>query len=285
MARTLDQILSELNNVYAPSAQNIQSQIDLIPGQTAANISAADAAQQKAYQNIMTGAQQRGIGFSGIPLGEQANYASTVYAPAVLQAKNQGEQNRLSLIDTLNKLNLDKYGSAQNIQQNEISNDLAQQRLNASLSSGGGGGGGGYSPTLGDLTSLLGGGQGGQGGVQVGYSRGANGSFNFTDSQGHQLNAKQYGLATNQSPRAVLQMMANAGDSGAQQALQFVGGINQDNSWQYDPTKIKNQWQSDLFNALTGQKIQVNNPAQKSPVVNQSVSPFILKTLQNKLPA
>ena len=131
MARTLDQILTELNSVYSPSAQNIQSQMDLIPQQTQASISAADAAQQKAYKDILSGAQQRGLGFSGIPLGEQANYASTVYAPAVLQAKTQGQQNVLTLQDALNKLNLSKYDLANQMRQQELDNEFKQQQLNA----------------------------------------------------------------------------------------------------------------------------------------------------------
>ena len=276
MARTLDQILSELSTTYAPSAQTIQSQMDLVPGQTAANISAADAAQTKAYQNILTGAQQRGIGFSGIPLGEQANYASTVYAPAVLQAKNQGQQNVLTLQDALNKLNLSQYDTALKIRQQDIDNEFKQQQLDAQRAASAASQ---WTPTYTPPNPTP---DSQSGGVQVGYSRGANGSFNFTDSVGHQLNATQYALATNQNPRTVLQMMANAGDSGAKQALNFVGGLNADNTIQYDPTKVTQQWQADLFRALTGQAIKVYNPAQRSPVVNQQVNPFNLNTLQRK---
>lgn len=236
MARTLDQILSELNTTYAPSAQTIQSQMDLIPGQTAANISAADAAQSKAYQNILTGAQQRGIGFSGIPLGEQANYASTVYAPAVLQARNQGQQNVLTLQDALNKLNLDKYSSAQNIQQNEINNEMKQQQLNASLYGGGSGssGGGGYAPTIGDLTALLGG--SGQTSAQqvsapqqVSHPRNEQTAqgFRFYDASNKPISMLQYAQSIGKGDRQIftndiLQPMANAGDKNAQIALKYV---------------------------------------------------------------
>jgi len=238
MARTLDQILLELGNVYNPSAQNIQSQMDLIPGQTNANISAADAAQTKAYQNILTGAQQRGIGFSGIPLGEQANYASTVYAPAVLQARNQGQQNYLTLQDALNKLNLDRYNSAQNIQQNEINNDMKQKQLDASMtsagSSGSNGGSGGYAPTIGDLTALLGGSgqtstQQPQQPQQVSHPRNEQTAqgYRFYDANNNPISMLKYAQSIGKGDRGVfsreiLKPMADSGDKNAQIALKYV---------------------------------------------------------------
>lgn len=229
MARTLDQILTELNSVYQPSAQNIQSQMDLIPQQTQASISAADAAQQKAYQDILSGAQQRGLGFSGIPLGEQAKYASTVYAPAVLQAKAQGEQNKLSLADMLNKLDIAKYNTAQTIQQNEMQNELDAAKIRAQYANAASSA---YTPSLGDLLNNLNNknNQNNQPTVDpnahpknIKTDKG----YVFTDANNNPITMLQYAQAIGKGSnqlfgKDILVPMAKSGDRNAQIALKYI---------------------------------------------------------------
>jgi len=158
--RTLEQIVSELNTVYQPQIANIEAQRALIPQQTEANIKAAEAAQTKAYQDILTGAQRRGIGFSGIPLGEQAQYASNIFAPAVLSARATGQSQALSLQDALNQIYERQRTQAEQIRQYETSLAEQQRQFNAQLAkSGSGGGSSTDNATLNALLSYLTGGK------------------------------------------------------------------------------------------------------------------------------
>lgn len=126
--RTLEQIINELNtNAYANQIETLRKQQELIPQNVQSSIEKAGAAQTQAYENIVTGARRRGIGFSGIPLGEQAKYASTVYAPAVLAAQEAGRTQALSLEDAVNRLVSERAARAEQIRQYEL-NFAEQQR-------------------------------------------------------------------------------------------------------------------------------------------------------------
>ncbi len=75
--------------------------------------------------------------------------------------------------------------------------------------------------------------------------------FGFTDAAGNTINAAQYAAVKGIPFRDLLQSMAQAGDTGAAQALGFVG-----NDYGYDPRKVNQQWQANLYNALTGRNAQ-----------------------------
>lgn len=130
---TFDQIYSELGNVYDPSANLYQQQIDAIPTQTAAAVSQADAKKDLAYEQITNSARQRGMGFSGIPLAEQAKYNATEYAPAIANLKSNAEANRVSLLEAMNSLNRDRRTQAQSIYDNNMSRDLAERQFQESI--------------------------------------------------------------------------------------------------------------------------------------------------------
>lgn len=119
-ARTYDQIVAELAPGYAPQVTNLQNQKGLVSGQVAADIQAAQANQTKAYEDIVSGARRRGLGFSGIPLGEQAQYASTVFAPEVLRARNAGRQRELSLEEAILGIGERQATAAQSLYQQEL---------------------------------------------------------------------------------------------------------------------------------------------------------------------
>lgn len=80
------------------------------------------------------------------------------------------------------------------------------------------------------------------------------GGFSFTIN-GKQANALQYATATGRNIYDVLKTMAKKGDSGAKQALGFVGG-----DAGYDPRKVTQQWQANLYKALTGRTAKINAP-------------------------
>lgn len=124
--RTLDQIIGELGSVYNPQIQTIQQQKALVGQGVEADITQAKAEQGQAYEDILGGARRRGLGFSGIPLGEQAKYASTVFAPQVLRARQQGRQQELSLTDALNQI----YEKRRQYADTLRSGDIAQDQWN-----------------------------------------------------------------------------------------------------------------------------------------------------------
>jgi hypothetical protein len=155
--RTLEQIISELQPSYQPSIDFLRQRQAEIPKTVESDIQAAQAAQTQAYEDILTGARRRGLGFAGIPLGEQARYASQVFAPAVLQARTRGTEAARDLEGTILGLQAEQRQQALSRRQQE--EDLARQ-----LAAAGRGGGGGAAPSetssvLSQLLAFLGGGQ------------------------------------------------------------------------------------------------------------------------------
>lgn len=99
--------------------------------------------------------------------------------------------------------------------------------------------------------------QGGSGGISPTFGGGGYGmrqradkGFDFVDSSGRSVSAATYSAATGIPFRQLLQQMANAGDSGARQALGFVG-----DDYRYDTSKIRPGVTSlgilNLYKALT----------------------------------
>ena len=147
--RTLDQILTELQPSYQPSIDFLRQRQTEIPRTVEADIQAAQGAQTQAYEDILTGARRRGLGFSGIPLGEQARYASQVFAPEVLRARTRGTEAARDLEGTI----LGIQGEIRNaaIARRQREQDIATELANASR----GGGGAAASDTSGVLSQLL----------------------------------------------------------------------------------------------------------------------------------
>lgn len=101
MPRTLEQVLSELDSVFDPQVNSVRSQQALIPQQVAEEEKALGAKQTQAFEQILGGARQRGLGFAGIPLGEQAKYSATEYMPALARLKAGAREGALKLEDAI----------------------------------------------------------------------------------------------------------------------------------------------------------------------------------------
>ena len=99
--RTLDQILSEIGSVYEPQVQSIKQRQAAIPGQIQAEQKGLQAKQEQSFGDILSGARRRGLGFSGIPLGEQAKYTATEYLPALARLQQSGREQAMSLEDAI----------------------------------------------------------------------------------------------------------------------------------------------------------------------------------------
>jgi hypothetical protein len=288
MATTLKQINAELDKYYAPDRQLYQGQLDRLPGQYDAQASGLDAKLQQANTNILTGARSRGLGFSGIPLQEQAQYAATDYAPALANLRTQQEQTRTGILQSLNGLARERNSQATALFNDNRNYDLQQRQFKesqrqfnenlklqreAAARAGGGGGGGDY---LGGLGDIFGGGGGGSApgapaGVQAKMSQRKGGGFNFTIG-GKAVSAATYAKATKTPFRNLLSTMAKNGDAGAKLALGFVG-----NDYGYDRKKINSAQAANIYNALvwgSGRSAKYT-PAKKAAPYKPYVNPTL----------
>lgn len=212
-ARTLDQIIAELNPTYQPQVQSIQQQMGLIPQQIATQEAALGAKQSQAYENILSGARRRGTGvaFGGIPLGEQAKYSATEYMPALANLRTAGTQQATSLQDALNQIEERKQTLGQNIYQTEQQRafeaeqaalNRESQRQSAATSA--------ISPTM--LSQLL----GGQNQPAARAVQQSPGSFAFYGADNTPITAAKYAKQTNQNIGDILYDMGASGDRDAQ---------------------------------------------------------------------
>lgn len=246
--RSLQQVLSELDSVYTPQVDSLRKRQSAIPGQLQAEEQGLAAKQETAFGDIVNGARRRGLGFSGIPLGEQARYTADNYLPALARLRQQGKEQAMSLEDAILGINERRQAQGQNIyqfeqqaaeQRRQFDEQMRMQREQASRASAAASS---FAPSLGLGPSVGGGGGSGASFVEQRADKG----FNFRDQSGAPISAAAYAAATGTPFRTLLQRMAEAGDQGAARALGFVG-----NDFGYDPRKVVDQATAGLYNNLT----------------------------------
>jgi hypothetical protein len=218
MARTLEQIVAELNPTFQPQVQSLQNRAAELPGQIKSEQAGLKAKQGEAFDSILGGARQRGLGFSGIPLGEQAKYSATEYLPALARLQQSGRDQAMSLQDAILGINERRDTQAQQIYQTE--QNRAESARQASAAQAAQASFGNFGNFGGDST------QGAD--TKPKINRSANGGYNFTDAYGEPVNAAEYVALQRQNGvnlgyRELLTRMANDGDSNAKLALQYVG--------------------------------------------------------------
>ncbi len=248
--RSLAQILSELDSTYNPQVDSLRQRQAAIPGAVASDEQGLQAKQETAFGDIVNGARRRGMGFSGIPLAEQAKYTATDYLPAVAKLRQSGREQAMSLEDAILGVHERKNTQGQGIYQYEQS--LAEQKRQfdetkrmqeASQAAAQRAAAAQASPTFGGMPGgPMGGGKQGSG---LTYTQRADKGFNFVNQYGNPISAAQYAAMTGTPFRDLLQIMSRAGDNGAKQALGFVGS-----DYGYDPKKVNNQNLANLYNSL-----------------------------------
>jgi hypothetical protein len=129
MAQTLDQVIASLGSIYDPQIQSVRDQQAQIPKQVADQEQGLQAKQDAAFGDILNGARSRGLGFSGIPLSEQAKYTSTDYLPALANLHTAAINQQQSLTDAINKINEDRFNAGNSMYQFGVQQDFAQQQL------------------------------------------------------------------------------------------------------------------------------------------------------------
>lgn len=123
MAQELGQIIQELDAAYNPSRQAINDRINGLQGAESADLAGLEAQKNQSFDDITNGARSRGIGFSGIPLQEQAKYTASSFLPAVAKVKQQYVANRGSLVDALNQMNMDQHKTAMGLRETQMDRD------------------------------------------------------------------------------------------------------------------------------------------------------------------
>lgn len=164
MARSFQDVLNEVTARSDPQRKIVLDQVASLPAQQQAEEASLDAKKNQAFDDIIAGARRRGTGIAlgGIPLGEQAKYLATDYAPAVANLKTSFGNRRGSLESALADIGRNDYMSAQDIfgreqaldeqrRQFDLSYALQQQQAADArrAATAGGGSGSGFSPTLG----------------------------------------------------------------------------------------------------------------------------------------
>lgn len=236
MARELSQILSELDASYNPQRQTINDRLSLLPEQADAEIKGLESQKTQAFDDILAGARNRGMGFSGIPLAEEAKYVSSSFLPAVARVKQSQNETKLSLIDALNNINLSQNQYAQSVRQQELDRDEQIRQFNEQLAAQKAAAAAAIaSPTLGY-------GGGGSASIAKAEKR-EDGGFNFRDANGNSISAANYSQLSGIPFRQLLQYMSDEGDAGAKAALDWVG-----DDYNYDTGKAVNPG---IYNALT----------------------------------
>ena len=239
-SRTLNQILKELSPTFKPQVESLQQRANLIPGQIKSEEQGLQAKQEQAFGDILGGARRRGLGFSGIPLGEQAKYTSTEFLPALARLRQSGRQEAMSLQDAILGVKERQGTLARDIYQRE--QDRAEQARQASLSRQAQAS---AMPTLGSFGSMFGGQE--QTPITPQMQKRKGGGFNFQDAYGTPINAAEYVQLQNQMGnkitfRDLLSQMSKT-DKGARTALQYVG-----DDFRFNPNAPQNL--SSLFKAL-----------------------------------
>ncbi len=174
MARSVDQIIGELNSVYQPQIDNINKQVAELPAYYQAQTAGVNQAKENAFRDITGAASSRGMLYSGMPIAEQTRYTGEKYLPALAQLKQQENQQRFGFQTQLTDIYGKRMAQAQAIQQQELDREMQAQlereriaaqeraaRAAAARSYGGGGGrsggggGGSRMPSVDDAAALV----------------------------------------------------------------------------------------------------------------------------------
>lgn len=122
--------MAQLDPAYSGSRNLYQQQIAALPGQAQSQVAALDAAKTNSFRDINTGANSKGLAFSGIPIAEQSRYLGEKYLPAVAGVQQSQNQQQMTLQQALAQLEQDRYKTAlgtQQGQQKSLQDYLSQQ--------------------------------------------------------------------------------------------------------------------------------------------------------------
>lgn len=133
LARTLEQIMAELDPGYTGSRDSINKQIGGLGGQKANDIKQLESTKVDAYRNIDDTAASRGVLYGGVPAIEQSQYLKNTFTPAYSNIQSTYANKQLSLEEALNSLNRDQRTNASNLYQQEQQREQQRQQWEAEM--------------------------------------------------------------------------------------------------------------------------------------------------------
>lgn len=224
LARDLQAIVKELDAGYNPSRDIINKQIKALPGMAESEISGLKATQAESFDNILAGARGRGMGFSGIPIQEQAQYTASQFLPAVARVRQAQNDKQSTLLGALADVNRTQLSEASRIREAELNRDeqirqfneqqaAAERARQAAARASSGGFNTGLLNNAPKSTPKA-----------ASAARRADGGYNFTDAGGKPISAARYAQLMGKSIGEVLYTMGSSGDQYAQQLYNQLKG-------------------------------------------------------------
>lgn len=134
MAQNIDDIIKELDAGYNPQRQSINNRLAQLPGQAEAEIGGLKAQQETSFNDITDGARSRGMGFSGIPIAEQAKYTANSFLPAVARVRQSQNEVSTSLTDAMNGINTEQRNKAFGIRETQLGREQEESQFQRNLS-------------------------------------------------------------------------------------------------------------------------------------------------------
>jgi hypothetical protein len=128
MPRALEQIIKELNSVYNPQRDVYNKSLQAMPQQQEGELRGLEAAKDDSFDQIVTGANRRGVAFGGIPLEEQAKYLDNTFLPSVVNLKSRYGQQGDSLRLALAQVGIDQRKHGQDMWDREYQREEAEKQ-------------------------------------------------------------------------------------------------------------------------------------------------------------
>lgn len=270
MAQDISSILQELDAGYNPQRQAINDQIAQLQPQADAQVQGLKAQQSNAFNDITNGARDRGMGFSGIPIDEQAKYTAGTFLPAVAQVQQSLNTSKNSLVDALNNVNLDQRKTAYGIQSDQLTREQAAADAAAARAA--------QNAGIAGLANLFNQPATNATPAAASYQKRADGGYNFQDHNGKAISAAQYSQLTGTPLRTLLSQMAQGGDNGAKTALNYVG-----DDYKVNAPKLGNNTQAiNIVNSILS-GINQYKPAAAKPAPTSWKPPTTFSGLVNPL--
>ncbi len=102
--QSLEELYAQLNPAYQGTRDLVGAQLSAVPGQFQAQETALGVKKDNSFRDINTGANAKGLAFSGIPIAEQTRYLGEQYLPAVAGLESQKNNATLELQKVLASL-------------------------------------------------------------------------------------------------------------------------------------------------------------------------------------
>ncbi len=126
--QSYDEIYGSLASQYQPQTDLINTQLAQLPTQQAAQQASLDQAKVNAFKDITNQSNSRGVLFSGVPIDQQSTYVGTKYLPAVANMNTSFNNQKTSLLGSLNNVNAQRMTTARGIQSNQQQQLAAYQK-------------------------------------------------------------------------------------------------------------------------------------------------------------